>query len=64
VVARHWPWWAVVTGVIWLFLLPAGAFGLAVAFIAAWVLIARTHRPAVPNATPNASQVLPENRQP
>ncbi|MBM4088106.1 MAG: DUF1559 domain-containing protein, partial [Planctomycetes bacterium] len=64
VVARHWPWWAVVIGVIWLFLLPAGGFGLAVAFIAAWVLIARTHRPAVPNATPNASQPPPENRQP
>ncbi|MHB8952966.1 MAG: DUF1559 family PulG-like putative transporter [Pirellulaceae bacterium] len=44
-VARRWPWLAVLVGVAWLFLLPAGAFGLAVATIAAWVLVARRRRP-------------------
>jgi hypothetical protein len=29
-----------------LFLLPAGVFGLVVAMLAAWVLVARTRKPA------------------
>ncbi len=45
-VARRWPWLAVVVGVVWLFLLPAGVFGLAVAMIAGWVLVARANRPS------------------
>ena len=47
IVARSWPWWTIVIGVAWLFLLPAGVFGLVVAMIAAWVLIARTRKPRV-----------------
>ena len=54
-VARRWPWWAVVVGIIWLFLLPAGVFGLVVAMIAAWVLIARSRR------QPAREAVRPEN---
>ena len=55
-VARRWPWLAVVVGVVWLFLLPAGVFGLVVAMIAAWVLVARANRPPANGAAPPESQ--------
>ena len=56
VVARSWPWGAIVVGVAWLFLLPAGVFGLVVAMIAAWVLVARTRKPPVLLAQPAAER--------
>jgi len=55
--ARRWPWLAIIVGVVWLFLLPAGAFGLAVAVIAAWVLVARAHRPPVVVNPPGSAAV-------
>ena len=41
---RCWPWLAAVAGTAWLFLLPAGAFGLALLVTALCVLIARSHK--------------------
>jgi hypothetical protein len=38
---RIWPWLAAVAGTAWLFLLPAGVFGLALLVTALCVLIAR-----------------------
>ena len=43
--ARHrWPWVAAVAGAAWLFLLPAGVFGLALLVTALCVLIARSQK--------------------
>jgi hypothetical protein len=45
--ARHyWPWLAAVIGTAWLFLLPAGVFGLALIVTASYVLIARLRTPS------------------
>jgi len=41
---RGWPWLAAVTGMAWLFLLPAGVFGLALLVTALCVLIARLRK--------------------
>ena len=41
---RCWPWLAAVTGAAWLFLLPAGVFGLALLVTALCVLIARLQK--------------------
>jgi prepilin-type processing-associated H-X9-DG protein len=42
--SRGWPWLAAVTGTAWLFLLPAGVFGLALLVTALCVLIARSRK--------------------
>ena len=39
---RHWPWLAAIVGVAWLFLLPAGGFGLAILATTLWILISRS----------------------
>ncbi|MCD4726390.1 MAG: hypothetical protein K8R46_01920, partial [Pirellulales bacterium] len=41
---RCWPWLAAIAGTAWLFLLPAGVFGLALLATALCVLIARTRK--------------------
>jgi hypothetical protein len=41
---RYWPWLAAITGTAWLFLLPAGVFGLALLVTALCVLIARLRK--------------------
>jgi prepilin-type N-terminal cleavage/methylation domain-containing protein/prepilin-type processing-associated H-X9-DG protein len=41
---RRWPWLAMVAGTVWLFLLPAGVFGLALLVVAMCVLIARLRK--------------------
>ena len=47
---RGWPWLAAIAGIAWLFLLPAGAVGLIVFFIALCVLIGRASKKAAPTA--------------
>jgi hypothetical protein len=43
--ARHyWPWPAAVVGIVWLFLLPAGVFGLILLVTASCVLVARLRK--------------------
>ncbi|MFO7907292.1 MAG: hypothetical protein R6U98_31880, partial [Pirellulaceae bacterium] len=39
---RGWPWLAAVAGTAWLFLLPAGVFGLALLVVSLWVLMGRS----------------------
>ena len=41
---RHWPWLAAVAGTAWLFLLPAGVFGLALLVVALCLLVARSRK--------------------
>jgi hypothetical protein len=44
-VYRGWPWLTAVAGVAWLFVLPAGVFGLALMMLSLCVLIARLRKP-------------------
>ncbi|NUQ63300.1 MAG: DUF1559 domain-containing protein [Pirellulales bacterium] len=44
VLHRRWPWLAAVAGTAWLFLLPAGVFGLALLVTALCVLISRSQQ--------------------
>ena len=50
---RGWPWLAALAGTAWLFLLPAGVFGLVLLITALCVLIARRRkpRPTVPETS-------------
>lgn len=41
---RTWPWLAVIAGMAWLFLLPAGVLGLGLVVASLWVLISRSGR--------------------
>jgi len=44
IASRCWPWLAAIAGTAWLFLLPAGAFGLALLIAALCVLVARSRK--------------------
>jgi len=55
-VYRYWPWSAAVAGVAWLFLLPAGVFGLALLMTALCVLIAQRKRQASGSKRSNVEQ--------
>lgn len=42
---RHWPWFALLIGAIWLFLLPVGVLGLVLLITASCILIGRLRKP-------------------
>jgi hypothetical protein len=57
---RGWPWLAVVTGTVWLFLLPLGVIGLALLVTGLGVLIARSRKPQTTDSAVNSRRPVRE----